>query len=92
MEYIDPAACRGHPKIGEQDRMPCLLGKSQASRSAKRLATADLKKGFLGETAGARMVGKTWKLVAVLAGQKGSESKGQGDMEPMGKVARARAT
>ena len=58
MEYIDPAACRGHPKIGEQDRMPCLLGKSQASRSAKRLATADLKKGFLGETAGARMVGK----------------------------------
>lgn len=71
---------------------PCLLGKSQASRSAERLATADLKKGFLGETAGARMVGKTRKRVAVLAGQKGSESKGQGDMEPMGKVARARAT
>ena len=42
--------------------------------------------------AGARMMGKTRKRVAVLAGQKGSESKGQGDMEPMGKVARARAT
>lgn len=91
MEYIDPAAFRGHPKIEKRDWMPCLLGKSQASKSAKRLATADLEKGFLGEMASVRMVGKTGKCVAVLAGQKGSESKGQGRMEPMGKVARARA-